>query len=381
MVIVEVAVRIGDSTVDLIHLDPGERFVVGSEPGTNLSVPGIGRFPLVDGDVVRVPAGVRAIAAGRRLDGALRLGDELVEIELGLAVVSIRKLVRAREPVPRPRVDLTVPAFLLVSLVAQVALWAAAEIVAPYQPPAPHRKLLPVHVGHPALPAKPPDPPKQQPPPPPQPQVHVEARRASAAETAAPQDTITDVAAAMTDLSKHWKNPEITLDGTNAAPEDYETNQYGHSRRFDPDSDPAYDTVKVTQLPIPSAGKGLGQTLPAPQLVLCDDDSCEVRGALALSTFVAELEKHRKQIQDCYVDHTDQIAGTIRLHFGVSGDGSAFSTRLHVSRDEVSGTRTAIVGTGIGTVGRCVAKLLDRVRWPATRGDTEVWLGIAFLPA
>jgi hypothetical protein len=377
MKIVEVVARIGDSTITQVHLEPDGRFVIGSEPGCDLAVPGIGRFPLVDGDLVRIPAGVRA-----NVDGAVRLGDDTVEVELGLARVSIRKLARPHVPVPRPPRDLRMPAFLIASLIAQVALWAAAAIIAPYTDPPKKQRLLPVHLAHPAPPKAPEKVP--EPPPPPKPQARVqtapkgntERPRLRQRHSSASQEATEDGFVALAKFAKNWKDPVVTLDGTGTGPDSYEDYYYGHTRRFDPESDPAYDSVKVTGFVTPTAGKALGQTLPAPRLEFCDDDSCLANGALPLATFIAELEKHRKQIQDCYVDHTDSAEGNIRLRFGVTRDGKPFS--LGVAN--VKAVPTTVLGTGIGTVGRCVAKILDNVKWPKAKEETAVWIGIAFIP-
>jgi len=377
MDVVEVAARIGDSTIALVHLEGDQSFVIGSEPGCDLAVTGIGRFPLVAGDLVRIPAGVRAT-----VDGAARAGEDPIVVELGLAVVTIRKLARAAVPVPRPRFELRMTMFLLASLLVQVALWAVAAIVAPYSEPVKPPRILPLHVAHPALP-KPPEPAKPPPPEPKaepkaQPQTSASRARSSHGRREATGSGPTTIAGAITELA-NMKGPVIELDGTGTGPESYEDYYYGHTLKFDPDSNPAYDSVKVGKLAIPSAGKGLGQTLPPPRLVFCDDDSCLARGGITLGAFVAELERHEKQIQDCYVDHTDQVEGTIRLRFGITRDGKAFSTQLTLAGNDAHARKTAVLGTGIGTVGRCVGKILDQVQWPKASVETEVWLGIAFL--
>jgi hypothetical protein len=102
----------------------------------------------------------------------------------------------------------------------------------------------------------------------------------------------------------------------------------------------------------------------------CDDDSCLARGPLALATFLAELERHREAISTCYVDHTDQVAGSIRIRLDITTAGVAID-------EEFGG---APKGRGIGTVGRCVAKILAGVKWPHASEESHVWLGIGFSP-
>src|SRR5207248_5485624 len=106
---------------------------------------------------------------GRVAGGALRVGRDVIALQLGLARVEIRAVVRARVALPRPRVDRRMPAYLAASLVAQIALLIAAVVLAPFHDPPPRVIARPVHVLHPA-PAKLPAPKpqlqvaKQQPP-------------------------------------------------------------------------------------------------------------------------------------------------------------------------------------------------------------------------
>jgi hypothetical protein len=166
----------------------------------------------------------------------------------------------------------------------------------------------------------------------------------------------------------NWEPPVVVLDGTGGPPEDYATGDFGNSSRFDPDSDPAFDTVKVTRFPIATAGKGLGETLPPPHMEWCDDDSCEARGPIALATYLHELDRHREAISTCYVDHTDQLEGTVRIRFEITTEGKAYDA-------EYGG---AVKGRGIGTVGRCIAKILNATQWPRESSESQVWLGIRF---
>jgi hypothetical protein len=177
---------------------------------------------------------------------------------------------------------------------------------------------------------------------------------------------------------KNWKPPAVELDGTGAGPDDYTSNDYGNAKHFDPESDPRYASVKVTKFSSGGHGKMVGETLPPPQIEWCDDDSCLARGPIAMATFLNELDRHRKDISNCYVDHTDQIEGSVRLRFFVTADGRARAATPQVHGDQVEIKEGAPLGTGIGTVGRCIAKVIDRAKWPKASEETAVWIGIRF---
>src|SRR5438067_738727 len=104
MHVIEVVARIGESTVDLVHLDPAASYHVGNTPGVDLAVPGIGRFPLVDAGLVRIPAGIAATLGGRPVEArAVRAGGEPIALALGLATIEIRAYEYPRIPVARRR--------------------------------------------------------------------------------------------------------------------------------------------------------------------------------------------------------------------------------------------------------------------------------------
>ena len=386
MNVIEVVARIGESTIDFVHLPQDRSYVVGNTPGVDLAVPGIGRFPLVDGDLVRIPAGVPATAGGQPVAaGARRAGAEPVELELGLATIAVRLIERARVPVARPRFEWRVAIYVLVSLAAQLALWAAAVTVRPVHDPVPRSVRRPVHVMHPQ------PLPKPEPRPEPKPKAQAKAqtkphgpmRRAEHAGHAARavEDT-EDGFAAVARFAKNWKDPVIELDGTGTDADSYTENDFGNSKHFDPDTDLRYNSVKAAKAwDLPDAGKQLGQTLPPPKMEWCDDDSCLARGPIALAAFLNELERHRAEISACYVDHTDHSAGTVRLRFEISPEGKAHASRQQLVGDQVTVVDGGTLGVGIGTVGRCVAKILDGVRWPQRTEATEVWIGIRFWQA
>jgi hypothetical protein len=370
MHVVEIVVKIGDSTVELVHLPLDGTYDLGSAPRVDLAVAGFGRFRLVDAGLVRVPVGVPARLAGRPVAGELRVGDAPVELALGLCRVAIRRLARACVPVPRPRVDRRAVVYFAASLVAVLALWLVAVTLAPYREPSVMHPVRWARLLHPMLPVLP------KPRPKPQPQAQPKKVAASAPGPAHhagrarhhAQENTEDGFAALRRFNESWKPPEVVLDGTGAGPDDYASNDFGNNSHFDPDSDHAFDSVKVTRFAIATAGKQLGETLPPPHMEWCDDDSCEARGPIALATYLRELERHRDAISTCYVDHTDQLEGTVRIRFEVTTAGKAYDA-------EFGG---AVKGRGIGSVGRCVAKILAATQWPRESSESQVWLGIRF---
>ena len=378
--VIEVTAKIGDSTIDVVHVPPGGAYFV--------PIGAFARFPLVDDELVRVPAGAAARVAGHTVgEQRLRIGHDPIELEIGIVHYEIQRIRREPLPVARPRVDRKLPLYFAASAILLVSIWLVAVVTHPYRAPPAKKHPQFVHIDH--AETKKPEPAK-----PPKPEPAKEATKAAAssghprrqsrgevASRAGHDDQELTVFSAMARVAA-LPSPTIELDGSGAGPDDYiVASDYGNGRNFNVDDNPDYASTKVGNYDIPTAGKMLGQTLPPPRIEFCDADSCLAHGPIAVGTFVNELARHEKAISDCYVDHTDHVAGTVRLRFAVSPDGKAHGVSPKLGgasyREDVSGPP---VGTGIGTVGRCVASIVGKTRWPKASAETTVWIGIAFSP-
>ena len=382
MDVVELVARIGDTVLDVAHLTPGVRYRIGSAPDVDLAVSALGSFPVVDGDIVRVPAGLVATVDNRRDPGpTIRIAGTIV-LQVGLVTLTIRRAVREAQAVPRPRRDRRPYPYLAASLVVQLALWLAAVTLAPFE-----RITRPVHrivhVTH-VHPPDPPPPPAKPEPAKPDPVPHPATAAAAAhhprareSEDAAP-GARPSLAASIAHLGKTFDDIHVAdqLAAANgpADPEGAFNEQSfgGGGRRFDVDAVAPPTTFKVERWAVPTFMHMPGQLAPVPAIAWCNDDSCMTRGTLPLEKVLAILEKHQAEIARCYREHTGDLVGEIRVRFPIAADGRVTGTL---------GTEAGPIGYGTGTVGRCVAKIAQRIRWPQAADETYVFVGLAFRPA
>ncbi|HSN26258.1 MAG TPA: hypothetical protein VLT45_08235, partial [Kofleriaceae bacterium] len=115
-----------------------------------------------------------------------------------------------------------------------------------------------------------------------------------------------------------------------------------------------------------------GELAPVPAIEWCDDGSCSTRGPLELKPVLARLLAHEAEIARCYREHTGDLVGNVRVRFPIGPDGKV-TGKL--------GTETGPVGYGTDTVGRCVAAIAQKLRWPRANDETYVFVGLAFKPA
>jgi hypothetical protein len=382
MELVEIVARIGDTVVDVAHLPPGARYCIGSGPAVDLAVGTLGSFPMIDGDVVRVPAGLVArVNGGRELGPTIPIAGT-IELRIGLVELTICKIAREVSPVPRPRTERRPYVYLVASLILQVSLWLAAVTLAPFQPvirPV-HRIAKVTHVTTVTTLRPPPPPPAPKPAK--APAADAKGARAGAmkprGEHREAGPTFTSAAEATAYLAKTMGNIHIAeklaaSDGPvdpNGAFDEQGFGGGGH--QFDVDRVAPEQTYAVTRWALPTYFHRKGELAPVPSIELCDDDSCLVQGPRELHAILDQLIKHEAEIAMCYREHTGDLDGRIRIRFEISPLGKVTGTY---------GTADGPVGYGTGTVGRCVAKLAAGLHWAPAPDQARVFIGMAFRPA
>jgi hypothetical protein len=318
-----------------------------------------------------------------------RMGDTILDVEylpaatevipartLGLVTRTMQRTRLDAPPVPRPVVDRRPLVYLAIMAVAQLALVLAAFRMAPFER-LPHRAVPRVaHVTH----VREPDAP-----------MHEDLRQRSAAHVAeglhdhrAPARPAHERGSPAESYGEAVAHLGKTFDAIDVAgkladasgPTDpeavYEGGFGGGGHHFDPDAVAPKETYKVTRWALPTYFHRKGELAPVPSIEWCDDDSCVIQGPLELHAILSELEQHHAEIAQCYREHTGDLEGQIRFRFEVSPEGVVTGTY---------GKHNGPVGYGTGTVGRCVAKIAARLRWPQRPETTRVFIGALFRPA
>jgi hypothetical protein len=337
MELVELVARIGDTVLEVAHLLPGERYCWGG-------------ILVIDRDTV--------------------IGGP-IELQVGLVTLTIRRITRERQPVPRPRREWRPTIYLAASLIVQLAIWLAAVTIAPFEKLVRHAPRI-AHVAHVHEPPPPP------PPPPPAP------KPAASASTVGPvahahkaEFTSRNPGEAMAHLAKtigeiHVADMVAAADGPadpNAAFD--EQNFGGGGHRFDVDKVAPEKTYEVTKWAVPTYFRVKGELAPIPSITLCDDGSCSVEGPRDMQKLLAQLIAHEAEIAMCYREHTGDLEGQIRIRFVLSPQGKVTGEY---------GKPDGPVGYGTGTVGRCVAKIAARLSWGQAPDEARVFIGMAFRP-
>jgi hypothetical protein len=355
--VIEVGARIGDSIVNVAHVPAG------------------GSYRAHDGSLL--------VVAGRVVTPA---------VTIGLVSYTIARAERAGECVPRPRVERRMYGYVAASLAVQLAIWLVAVTTAPFEklerPVYRIVRLTHVHAAvPPPKPKKPPTPVPEKPSPdrpkPTASSVHASAahhRTADPDEAAGsePAEGITE-GEAIARLGKTFDDIDVAgqLAKTDGPLVDASTEPPGAfgggGHHFNADAVAPEQTYAVGRWALPTFIRThKGELAPVPAIEWCDEGSCMARGSLPIDRVLAILARHEKQIAQCYREHTGDLAGTVRVRFPVGADGRVIGTL---------GTQTGPVGYGTGTVGRCIAKIAQGIRWPQARDETYVFVGLAFRPA
>jgi hypothetical protein len=260
MHVAEIAIRLGDTMLDIARVGAGERFTIGALPRVQLAVAGIGEFPLVESRgaqfVVRAPHGVVIVVDGRELDATelvLTAGSH-VALVLGLAHVDIA-LVRGEPTViPRPPFDARPAVYNATSLFAHLALWAAAAAIAPFVPFVHHRPQRPRLVKIASV-----DPPPAPKPATPEP-VELDDPTPSHQRFDIPK--LRDhVMKAVGDVTRTFDAIDLRGALDQVGPVyggEYKSGDFGTAFIFDPDKRPEFDTIKTGRFETISRGHGAG---------------------------------------------------------------------------------------------------------------------------
>lgn len=349
--IVEVAVRFGDTLLDVTHVDATGVFRIGTAPDVDLAVPGYTSFPLVAQGKIRIPTGAETSTRGRTT--VLRLGQ--VTIELARTRPIERRLALRR---PQWRT----PAFVVGSLLVHLAILIVAFVRAPFErlvekhPP----RLRYVHIATPSL---------DEPPPPPKPKP----AEAAAAAASAPKRADAGLArGAAASRDKPGRGPDIdqVLDGLAKdvdkklaglrAEDQYDEDadnakRFGGTGRFDPSQRPGFESV----------ASGNYETMSV-DIKTCPDKSCRVAGPFPLSGVRSYVHAHLSEIYGCY-ERFANGPGTIVLDFTISG------------QEDGGGSVRDAKGRGLAETGPCAAEVIAAVNFKAMDdGATRVRFSIRF---
>ena len=388
MQVAEIAVRFGDSVLDVRHLASGT-YRIGSGRDVDLAVVGLTSFPLVEwtdrGCTLRVPAGIegtsRVLARGER--GELAIGGVAITVEL------IERAAR----LPKPRVDRTWPRWIVGALVAHlIALFAidtladpesdTVRVVSLYSllPQVPEPPPLPtdepqMHVPRkakkktptPVVAVEPVEAIELEPSPTPAKRAVARARRAgilgngmiTAAQIRAITGTV-DLEKAMADLGPAYDEPLA------------EANRFGGGRRFDPTKREGWGTVEAGRYATVSKGRAVGDhyalpgelaVRPVPKVAHCVG-SCTADGGLTHDAVRVAIARYDEAILGCYERGGNAVRGDVVVELAIGEDGTVITSD----------------GAGLGATGRCVAGVLRRVPFPKA-APTAVRYPLSFSPS
>lgn len=398
MDVAEVAIRIGETTVDHVYVARGERFWIGSLPGAQLAVAGVGLFPLVtgasDGFSIRVPVGTALAVDGRTSSAAeLRLeGDRVVTARFGLAALEIRLVQLPRIAIPRPPPDARPAAYTAVSLLAHLAVWAAAIVLVPevasgggrhhLMSIGSHRRFEPAagaqapqvlarvdftgppEAGHAVTeaiapstaraanasrasshPHKAPDTPDPS-------ETHDAGAAITRAVTAAVGDVVrtfdaVNVEGALAQVGPVYRPDESPGFGS-----------VGTGRLFDPTHRADFQSIAAGRYVTTATGPHAGQGYDLDRVALCAPPGCATSGPLREAQLRDALEAQRDGIQHCY----GARHGTVVLALSIDEHGAV----SHIS------------AVGPDEVADCAAQLVAAVQFPAAASATQAKVPLVF---
>jgi hypothetical protein len=301
-----------------------------SDKGTAATVEVVVRFAGDLHDVARVPAGTTYTVG--RTSVVAKAGTELTD---GLVTITVCRAAPAK-PVPRRRAEIRPYVYGSLSLAAHVALLIAALQLAIPAPtsvpiveakPAQQRGAVRIKpfVDH-AQSAEP--------------EVASVSALASQETTEPRIERDTPAPEVVTEFTPS----EITGGGLADGPKDGD----GTSQRFDPSSDPAFDTIKSGDYSTVSTGRAAGDEY-APQarnsnlvVITCDRITCLVVGGEKATRIRRAVEERMTELTGCYKEAAETGGGTVEVDFAVDANGRVKD--LEVGK--------------VDTAGLCVAKIL-----------------------
>jgi hypothetical protein len=142
-------------------------------------------------------------------------------------------------------------------------------------------------------------------------------------------------------LATEFTPSEIAGGGlTNAAPKDGDG-----TSRFDPASDPAFDTVKVGDYSTVASGRTAGEHYGAHArnsnlvVITCDRASCLVLGGEKATRVRKAVNERMAELTDCYKQAAESGGGKVEIDFDVDGAGAV--SDLDITEADPAGTCVA----------------------------------------
>jgi hypothetical protein len=390
MSVAEVTVRFAGTILDVAHVQLGGCYRIGTAPGVELplELAGITVFPIVDATsgafVVRRPAGTYATRNALPMhepDARLATSDHL-ELWLGNVLVTV-ELVTLPAIMAKPAFDRRPAGYLAGSLAVHLVMWSVAiAFAAPLHVPKP-RPRIQAHLRPVRVVVREPD---RTPPKPPVTKVTTKAKtttttraQAQAMVTTRPRATEDMFQAAAAAVEREpMRGPAILADlvgkmdvgnalaqiGPLYDPDAVHDGDFGKGLAFDPDTRPAFDTIKTGRYQTISSGAAAGAhySIEAEHarvhVRLCEDDGCTADGALERQVIDYRLAYKLRQFAGCY----QADAQTLTFELVIGTDGKVREAH------------------GPGKVGNCVAKVASAVAFPAAPDETRVTYSVLFVP-
>jgi hypothetical protein len=345
---VDVTVRLAGTHVGFAHVLPGERLVVGRtrEVHVALDVP---TFCMIE-------SSAHGFALRRAADAPLASLEREVPIELvfGEVTITIELVTFAPPPLPMKLVEQRPLAYGLGSTIAHCGLLLVAVLLAKPEdstiPGTEDTKRRPTRVARFAVEAQTVK--KEEKPAP-------DALPITTDDTPTDQPKLDDPAAASIPTLPSEQPPsgpgEKKLPKTPDSVENVEET-LSNPRAFDPDDNPAFDTVKVGNFSTVSTGKAGGEQYELagangnrkPLIVVsCDSTSCLVIGGETAQDVRNELQKRLPEIVACYEKYSDSAGKKVELDFGIDDKGKVDTVNIG----------------GVGDYDSCVAKIINSIQF------------------
>lgn len=382
---IEVVTRFEATVLATVDLRPGASYRAGTGPGNDLAVELGDSVAIVEGDIVRVPAGSTAILVEHGkpspLTGELRLDARMrVQIRIGRVTIAIRRVTRM-DPVPRPPVDRRPYIYTAASLAAQLLLVALAAWIAPHrEPPVPAHTPRSIRVARfpephpatkpdpspvPAIATAPTDPTTAPPPADKAPDLRRSRRGraiARARETGIlGSDGVGDLSGLVaSDIGK-------AFDGVRPAYREEEATArgFGGGESWDPGG--VIPMGRFATKSNAGADYELAGATPGRKTVLktCTGRPCATTGPHTRESVVAIVDGRAEALLECHERYAGRNArGFVALDFDIDRDGTVLRP----------------TSVGMGELAGCAMRVVQSIAFPTAPGDaqTEVKLSLEF---
>jgi hypothetical protein len=385
MHVIEVVARFEATVLATVDLPAGASYHAGTGPGNDLAVELGTSVAVVEGGLVRVPAGSTALlfehGKASPLTGELRLDARMrVEIRIGRVTIAIRRITRM-DPVPRRPIERRPYFYIAASLAAQLLLVGLAAWIAPHrEPPSPVQTPRSIRVARfpesrpptqqdpspvPAVATAPTDPTTA--PPPAEKATDLPLSRRSRAIARAREAGIlgsdgvgdlsglvaSDVGKAFDGVRPAYREEEATARG------------FGGGESWDPGG--VIPMGRFATKPNAGADYELAGATPGRKTVLktCTDRPCATTGPHARETVIAIIEARAEALLECHERYAGRnVRGVVTLEFDIDRDG----TVLRPTSD------------GMGELAGCAMRVVQSIAFPTAPGDaqTEVKISLEF---